>query len=91
MSEKSSSKEQNQIRNAVEITLRLGLLFLLLYWCYGIIKPFMDFFVWSIIFAVVLYPAFKWLTSKLHGRQICNTPKPEARLVINLCFTDLVM
>ncbi len=70
MSEKSSSKEQNQIRNAVEITLRLGLLFLLLYWCYGIIKPFMDFFVWSIIFAVVLYPAFKWLTSKLHGRQI---------------------
>lgn len=70
MSENSSTHEQIQIRNAVEITLRLALLYLLLYWCYGIIKPFMEFFVWSIIFAVALYPPFNWLSSKLGGRKI---------------------
>jgi predicted PurR-regulated permease PerM len=69
MSAKSSFNEKNPIQQAVEITLRLALLFLLLYWCYGIVKPFADFFVWSVIFTVALYPAYKWLYSKLGGRK----------------------
>ncbi|MEI6274377.1 MAG: AI-2E family transporter [Prolixibacteraceae bacterium] len=72
MSQKTSINETSQIRSAVEITLRLALLFLLLYWCYGIIKPFMDFFIWSIIFAVALYPGYDWLAGKLGGRKILS-------------------
>ncbi len=73
MSGKNSPKEQTQIRNVVEITLRLAFLFLLLYWCYGIVKPFADFFIWSVIFAVALYPAYDFLQSKLRGRKVLSS------------------
>lgn len=69
MSEKTYFDGKNTIQGVIEITLRLAFLFLLLYWCYGIVKPFMDFLVWSVIFSVALYPAYKWLNSKLGGRK----------------------
>jgi predicted PurR-regulated permease PerM len=73
MSKKTSSNEQDQTRNALEITLRLALLFLLLYWCYGVVKPFADFFIWSVIFAVALYPPYKWLYLKLGGKKALSS------------------
>lgn len=68
MSENSLSNN-NQIRKAVEIALRIGLLFLLLYWCYSIVKPFIDILVWAVIFAVALFPVFGWVQQKLGERK----------------------
>ena len=42
------------IRKTVEAAIRIGLLFLLLYWCYGIVKPFVDILIWAIIFGIAL-------------------------------------
>lgn len=70
MSSNPVTDEKNFTRKAIEITLRIGLLVLVLYWCYGIVKPFVDFIVWSIIFAVALYPLFNWLQARMGGRRI---------------------
>ena len=70
MNPNSSFDQRKLTRLVIEIALSLGLLMLLLYWCYGIIKPFMDFILWSVIFAVALQPGYKWLKTRLGGRKI---------------------
>ena len=59
----------NPIRKTVETAIRLVLLFILLYWCYTIIRPFMDILLWSAIFAVALFPLYKWMSGKVGGRK----------------------
>jgi predicted PurR-regulated permease PerM len=40
-----------------------------LYWCYGIIKPFIDIVIWTGIFAIALFPAYNWLLGKTGNRK----------------------
>lgn len=69
MSENNSAGTSNPMRKTVETAIRLALLFILLYFCYTIIRPFMDILLWSVIFAVALYPMFKWLYGRFGGRK----------------------
>ncbi len=47
---------------------RLGILFLLLYWCFLIIAPFVPLVLWGAIIAVAVYPLHTKLTAKVGGR-----------------------
>lgn len=69
MSENNSPVSSNPTRRTVETAIKLVLLFILLYWCYTIIKPFMDILLWSVIFAVALFPMYKWLSNRFGGRK----------------------
>jgi predicted PurR-regulated permease PerM len=69
MTDNNSIINNIPIRRIVETTIKIAVLFLLLYWCYGIIKPFIDILVWSIIFAVALFPGYNWLYPKLFGKK----------------------
>jgi predicted PurR-regulated permease PerM len=73
MSDSNSFNDKNSIRNITETIIRIALLFLLLYWCYGIIKPFIDILLWAIIFAVALNPVYIWLNSKLFGKKTLSS------------------
>ena len=54
---------------ALEAAIRIGLLALLLLWCFNIVKPFILPVLWGSIFAVALYPTFLKLQSVLGGRE----------------------
>jgi predicted PurR-regulated permease PerM len=69
MSEDHSANLINPIRRTAETAIRLAILFLLLYWCYTIVRPFVDILLWSVIFAVSLYPMYKWLHGRLRGKK----------------------
>jgi predicted PurR-regulated permease PerM len=69
MSDNNSSDAANPIRRTAETAIRLVILFLLLYWCYTIVRPFVDILLWSVIFAVSLYPVYKWLSGRLGGKK----------------------
>jgi predicted PurR-regulated permease PerM len=69
MSENLMLSEKDPIRKIIEIVLRIGLLLLLIYWCFSIVKPFMDILIWAVIFAVALFPAYDWLQKKLGSRK----------------------
>jgi predicted PurR-regulated permease PerM len=86
MSENNLLNSNNPIRRTVETSIRLAVLFVLLYWCYGIIKPFIDILVWSVIFAVSLYPMYNWLCKKLSGRK-----KISASLIVTLMILILTL
>jgi len=59
----------DQLRSAVDITIRLGILLLLLAWCFRIISPFISIVFWALIIAVTLYPVFNKLSRSLKGRK----------------------
>ena len=69
MSGSNSLHDKDSIRKTAETAIRIALLFLLLYWCYTLIKPFLDILLWATIFAVALYPMFDWIKLKLGGRK----------------------
>jgi predicted PurR-regulated permease PerM len=69
MSENKIESNNIPVRKTIETAIRLALLFLVLYWCYGIVKPFVDIMLWSVIFAVAQYPMYNWLQLKLGGRK----------------------
>ena len=55
-------------RTAIEVTARVGLTFLLAYWCFNIAQPFLVAVVWGVILAVASHPAHRRLERLLGGR-----------------------
>jgi predicted PurR-regulated permease PerM len=51
--------------NFVDAVIRIGCLALLVYWTAILIRPFLTIIVWSVILTVVLYPIFRWSTTRL--------------------------
>jgi predicted PurR-regulated permease PerM len=50
--------------------IRIGCLALLAYWSWLLLQPFLTIIIWSVIFAVALYPVFDWLAARLHYRAL---------------------
>ena len=86
MAENNLISSNNSTRKTIETSIRLAVLFVLLYWCYGIIKPFIDILVWSVIFAVSLYPLYKWISNKIGGRK-----KISATIIVILMILVLTL
>jgi predicted PurR-regulated permease PerM len=53
----------------IEAAIRIGLVFLLVLWCFNIVRPFILLVLWGTIIAVAVYPMFEKLQSVLGGRQ----------------------
>lgn len=52
----------------IEVAIRLGLLFMLVAWCFLIVTPFILPVLWGMIIAVAIFPLFTKLKSALGGR-----------------------
>jgi len=52
----------------IQLAVRLGLLALLVYWTFLLIRPFVPILAWSIVLAVALFPVFDLLARLLGGR-----------------------
>ena len=52
------------VRNMVESSVRIAVLFLLLYFSYDIIKPFIIPLIWGGIIAMASFPLVRWLQNK---------------------------
>jgi predicted PurR-regulated permease PerM len=56
-------------RRAIEASIRIGLIVLLVLWCFNIVKPFVLVILWGAIIAVAIYPLFMKFQSFLGNRQ----------------------
>jgi predicted PurR-regulated permease PerM len=56
-------------RRAMEAAIRIGLVVLLVLWCFNIVQPFIMLVLWGAIIAVAIYPVFVKFSSMLGGRQ----------------------
>jgi predicted PurR-regulated permease PerM len=65
-----SADDQRFLARVVEATIRVGLLALLVAWCFQIVQPFVVPTVWGVIIAVAAYPGYARLADALGGRQV---------------------
>jgi predicted PurR-regulated permease PerM len=66
--------DANQTRKTVDLIIRIGLLMGLFFWCFLIIKPFVEPFIWGIVIAVALQPSHQWLVQKFGlNRRLVST------------------
>ena len=60
--------ENSHLKRAVEVSIHLGLIFLLAAACLSILKPFIVVVAWGLIIAIAGYPGYCWLQRLLGGR-----------------------
>lgn len=65
----TSNDSRNTTLLAIEIAIRLVLLFLVLAWCLQILSPFISIVAWAAIIAVAVFKPFLKLVAKLGGRK----------------------
>jgi predicted PurR-regulated permease PerM len=53
----------------VELSIRIGVLVLLLYWTFTLVRPFITIAIWSAVLTVALYPVYDWMVGQLGGRR----------------------
>jgi predicted PurR-regulated permease PerM len=80
------SSERAFISNALEASIRIGLLVLLAAWCFEIVRPFIIPFAWGIIIAVGTHTLFLYLEERLGNRS-----KLAATIIVLLGLIILVI
>ncbi len=62
------TKEKSYMELATDIAIRIGVLALLIAWCFQILRPFITPVIWGAIIAIAFYPACRKLRDLLGGR-----------------------
>ena len=68
ISDRPLTPEQALLQKAVEISVRLSLVAVIVVWCFVIFRPFIIPIFWAIIIAVALFPMFKKLKRLVGGK-----------------------
>ena len=71
-------------KNNITTVLKIAALFLLLAWCFYIIKPFILVVLWAIILAVALFPVYKRLVKRMGASKKKFTTVLFALVVLSL-------
>ena len=64
---KNNEKLNESINLAIEISIRIGFLLLLVAWCFQLLYPFAGMVMWGIILALATWPIYTTLNEKLGG------------------------
>src|SRR5210317_1810454 len=62
------AQEKSYLGLATDIAIRIGVLALLVAWCFQILRPFITPVIWGTIIAIAFYPVCKKLRDLLGGR-----------------------
>lgn len=81
-----TNKLNTTIQYAIEVTLRLGFLLLLIGWCLQIIFPFAGVIIWGVILAMAAAPFYN-----LINKSIGNRPKMAAVILIILFMVIIII
>jgi predicted PurR-regulated permease PerM len=68
MSVPTEAPSKDQIRQAIEVSIHIALVALLITACFQILRPFIPLIAWGIVIAIAVYPAHRKLQSLVGGR-----------------------
>ncbi|MCX6278735.1 MAG: AI-2E family transporter [Bacteroidetes bacterium] len=77
--------EQGYVGKSLEVTIKVGLIIGLIFWCFLILKPFLMITLWGVIIAVAVYPFYDWLKRKLRNHA------KTAAVLVTLLLLLLIM
>jgi len=79
-------EEKKRIFNiSIDLILKLGGLFVVIFLCYKIVQPFINILLWSLIIAIILFPLLELLSKYFRGR------KKLASLLITLVSLSVLV
>lgn len=79
------NSEKSTIGTIVDVTIKLGVLLLLIAWCFKIVYPFVSVVLWALIIAVAIFPLFRIMSKRLgNSRKISAT-------IITLAFLSVII
>ncbi len=64
----TDNQSKNYVNIAIDLILKVGTLFLVIYLCFKILQPFLGMLLWGLIIAIILFPVFQRLRSLLGKR-----------------------
>ena len=65
MSNASAEKnDSSSTTKEIDIFIRIGVSFLLMVWCFEIIRPIISPILWGVVIAIGVYPMYQWLIKK---------------------------
>ena len=88
---RAETDENAFLHRAVEAAIRIGLVALLVTWCFLIVRPFIVLVVWGIIIAVAIHPLYARLVSLLGGRPLIAASLCSAALLILLLAPTVML
>jgi len=66
--DEASTTDKVFVNRALEAAIRIGLVALLVLWCFDIVRPFIVPIIWGVIIAIAAYPGYLQLKKFLGGR-----------------------
>ena len=66
----TSANEKALSQTLVDALIRVGLIAVLVIFCYRVFHPFLDLMLWSLILAVTLYPLDRRLRRRVRERDV---------------------
>lgn len=71
--------------DTTQVAIRLGLLAVLIYWSFILLRPFIPILAWAVVLAVAFYPMHDWLSAHLGHR-----PRIAALIIVTLLLAVFV-
>jgi predicted PurR-regulated permease PerM len=73
MNQNNSNFNNFSFEKIADTIIRLGVLFLLIGWCYDILKPFVLILIWAIVIAIAFSPIYESIVKLFRGKKILAT------------------
>ena len=81
-----SKDNSKYVKIAIDLILKVGALFLVVYLCFRILQPFLGMLLWGLIIAIILFPVFMYIR-----RMLGNRNKVSSILLTVLALSILVL
>jgi predicted PurR-regulated permease PerM len=86
-----SDTDSRFVTRAIEAAVRIGVLFLLVAWCFEIIRPFVAAVAWAIIIATATYPLYERVEALLGGRSMLAAVIFTALMLVTLVLPMVML
>jgi len=73
MEQNNSNFNSFNFEKIADTIIRLGVLFLLIGWCYDILKPFILILIWAVVIAIAFSPVFESVVRLFRGKKVLAT------------------
>jgi len=78
-------KENPILKTAVDITIKIGVLLLVIFFCFRILQPFVNILIWSLVISIIEYPAYYKL------RDILGDRKKLAAIIVTVVLLSFIL
>jgi predicted PurR-regulated permease PerM len=83
--------QKRLVSAAIEASIRIAIIGLLVFWCLRIVLPFVMLLIWGVIIAVAVYPAYRKIETALKGRKGLAATAITIALLLVLLIPSLLL